>query len=150
MIYNHTQKGRLMRLISLALILLFVFILSSTGFDPIAFVTMALVVIIVISFTTLNVTIDENYLGIKFGFGIFQKKFPLDEIISAKTVKNHWYYGWGIRLWLWPKMWIFNVSGFDAVEIKTKNGKIYRIGTDEPKQLERAILETTNLKVAKA
>ncbi|MDY0387303.1 MAG: hypothetical protein RBT65_09285 [Methanolobus sp.] len=60
-----------MRLIPLALILLFVFILSSTGFDPIAFVTMALVVIIVISFTTLNVTIDENYLGIKFGFGIF-------------------------------------------------------------------------------
>ncbi|MDY0387304.1 MAG: hypothetical protein RBT65_09290 [Methanolobus sp.] len=47
-------------------------------------------------------------------------------------------------------MWIFNDSGFDAVEIKTKNGKIYRIGTDEPKQLERAILETTNLKVAKA
>ncbi len=47
-----------------------------------------------------------------------------------------WYYGWGIRGWLWPKMWIYNVSGFDAVEIKLKNGKMYRIGTDEPKKLE--------------
>jgi hypothetical protein len=124
MVYNHTQKGRLIGFILLALILLFAFILSSTGFEPMAFATMLLVVIIVISFTTLNVTIDENYLGIKFGYGIFRKKFPLNEIISAKTVKNHWYYGWGIRLWLWPKMWIFNVSGFDAVEIKLKNNKI--------------------------
>jgi len=37
-------------------------------------------------------------------------------------------------------MRIFNISGFDAVEIKMKNGKIYRIGTDEPKKLEQAIL----------
>ena len=38
-------------------------------------------------------------------------------------------------------MWIFNVSGFDAVEIKMENGKIFRIGTDEPKKLEHAILQ---------
>jgi hypothetical protein len=150
MIYNHTQKARLMEFILLALILLFAFILSSTGFEPIAFATMLLVVMIVISFITLNVTIDDKSLGIKFGYGIFRKKFPLNEITSAKTVKNSWYYGWGIRLWLWPKMWIFNVSGYDAVEIKMKDGKIYRIGTDEPKELERAILEATNLKAAEA
>jgi len=36
-------------------------------------------------------------------------------------------------------MWIFNVSGFDAVELVMKNGKIYRIGTDMPKELEVAI-----------
>jgi hypothetical protein len=34
---------------------------------------------------------------------------------------------------------VYNVSGFDAVEIKLKNGKRYRIGTDEPKDLEQAI-----------
>jgi len=63
---------------------------------------------------------------------------------SAKIVKNHWYYGWGIRAWLWPRMVIFNVSGFDAVEIAMKNGKIYRIGTDEPEQLEEVILQSIN------
>ena len=36
-------------------------------------------------------------------------------------------------------MWIYNVSGFDAVEIIMKNGKIYRIGTDVPEELEAAI-----------
>jgi len=36
-------------------------------------------------------------------------------------------------------MVIFNISGFDAVEIKIKNNKRYRIGTDEPVKLESAI-----------
>ncbi len=100
---------------------------------------MALTLLILASFTTLSVSIDENYLRIKFGYGIFRKKFAVSEIASATRVKNHWYYGWGIRLWFWPRTWIFNVSGFDAVEIRMKNGKIYRIGTDEPDRLEAAI-----------
>ena len=103
---------------------------------------MAYCLFILASFGTLQVNIDENHLRIKFGYGIFYKKFSLNEITSAKTVRNHWYYGWGIRLWFWPKMWIYNVSGFDAVEIKLKNGKMYRIGTNEPKKLEQAILHS--------
>ncbi|MEE9525860.1 MAG: hypothetical protein V3V78_04615 [Candidatus Woesearchaeota archaeon] len=86
--------------------------------------------------------IDKEYLRIKFGYGIFKKRFALKEIISARTVRNHWYYGWGIRIWFWPYMLIYNVSGFDAVEIKMKNNKIYRIGTDEPTKLERAITQS--------
>ena len=103
---------------------------------------MVLILFILASFTTLTTSIDKNYLQIKFSYGIFRKKFPLNEIVSVKQVKNHWYYGWGIRLWLWPKIWIYNVSGFDAVEIKLKNGKTYRMGTDEPKKLEQTILHS--------
>jgi len=103
---------------------------------------MVIVVFVLASFTSLQVTVDERYLHIKFGYGIYRKKFSLHDITSAKTVKNHWYYGWGIRGWLWPKMCIYNVSGFDAVEIQLKNGKIYRIGTDEPRKLEQAILDS--------
>jgi hypothetical protein len=87
------------------------------------------------------VTIDKEYLRIKFGYGIFRKHFILKEIISARTVKNHWYYGWGIRFWWWPRILIFNVSGFDAVEIKMKNGKIYRMGTDESEKLKNVITQ---------
>jgi len=100
---------------------------------------MAVVIFILASFTTLTVLIDEKYLQIKFGYGIFRKKFLLSEIVSAKQVKNCWYYGWGIKIWLWPYMWIYNISGFDAVEIIMRNGKIYRIGTDIPEELGTAI-----------
>jgi hypothetical protein len=101
---------------------------------------MLLILFILASFVTLTASIDENYLRIKFGYGIFQKKFSLKEISSAKSVKNHWYYGWGIRGWFWPRyMLIYNVSGFDAVEIIMKNGRIYRVGTDVPEELGAAI-----------
>jgi len=146
--YQHTQIGYLMLVVTLAVLVLFVWIQITARAEPPSVDSgtnfaitsiMALILFILASFATLKVTIDESYLRIKFGYGIFRKKFSLKEIVYAKNVKNHWYYGWGIRLWLWPKMWIFNVSGFDVVEIKVKSGKTYRIGTDEPKELEAAI-----------
>lgn len=149
--YKHTQVGYLMLVVTLAMLALFGWLQitaraeppsvdSGTNFAVTA--TMALILFILASFATLTVSIDENYLGIKFGWGIFKKNFSLAEIVSAKVVKNQWYYGWGIRVWLWPKMWIYNVSGFDAVEISLKNGRVYRIGTDVPEELERELKMT--------
>lgn len=144
--YNHTQTGHLIIFALVVVILIYGGILTQTGLEPVFVVFMLFILFLVASFTSLNVTIDENDLRIKFGWGIHKKNFKLNEIISVKTVRNHWYYGWGIRLWLWPKMWIYNVSGFDAVEIKMKDNKIYRIGTDEPESLENSITQALNLK----
>jgi hypothetical protein len=110
-----------------------------SGTNMLVTCVMALILLVLLSFATLRVVIDESFLRVKFGYGIFTKKFELSQIASAQAVRNHWYFGWGIRLWLWPKMWIYNVSGLDAVEIVLKNGKVYRIGTDVPKALEAAI-----------
>ena len=146
--YKHTQIGYLMLVITLAVLVFFAWLQITARAEPPSIdsganfamtAVMILVVLILASFGTLSVSIDENYLRLKFGWGIFRKKFSASEIASVSQVKNHWYYGWGIRLWFCPKMWIYNVSGFDAVEIRMKNGKIYRIGTDEPEKLETAI-----------
>ncbi len=142
--YKHTQTGYLILFILLAVALLFGFILKQAEADLGVLSLMIFILFIVASFSSLNVIVDEGHLQIKFGYGIFRKKFLLDEIGSVKAVKNHWYYGWGIRLWLFPYMWVYNVSGFDAVEIIMKDGKRYRIGTDESKNLERVILQSIN------
>lgn len=151
--YKHTQISYLMIFVTLAVLILFVWIQITARAEPpsvdsgtnlLVTSIMVLILFILASFATLTASIDEKYLRIKFGYGIFRKKFLLDEIASARQVKNHWYYGWGIRFWFWPKMWIYNVSGFDAVEIKTTNGKIYRIGTDDPNGLGSAIKQTIN------
>lgn len=97
------------------------------------------IICILISMSTLTVFIDKTHIGLKFGFGIYRRKFQLSDILSAHTIKNKWYYGWGIRWCARPRMWIYNVSGFSAVEIKLSNGKIYRIGTDEPEKLAAII-----------
>ncbi len=149
MIYKHTQIGYLMLVVTLAVLGLFVWAQrmasaelpsADSGTNLLVTAVMVLILCVLASFASLQVVVDEKHLRIKFGYGLYQKQFLLSDVVSAKTVKNHWYYGWGIRGWLWPKMCIYNVSGFDAVEIKLKNGKTYRIGTDEPKKLEHAIL----------
>ena len=90
-------------------------------------------------FYSLTVEIDETRLIIKFGFGVINKKFILKNIESCHAVRNPWHYGWGIH-WT-PRGWLYNISGLSAVEIQMKNGKKYRIGTDEPKRLEHAITQ---------
>lgn len=140
--YRHTQTGYLIIFAIFATIVLFGVILIQGNFNIFILSCMFFILIVLTSFISLQVMINNDYLQIKFTYGIYKKRFLLKEIVSAQAVKNHWYYGWGIRLGMWPYMWIFNVSGFDAVEIKMKNGKIYRIGTDEPKTLEAAIIES--------
>ena len=151
--YKHTQISYLMLVVTLAVLVLFVWLQVTARAEPPSVdsgpnfaitAVMALILFILASFAMLTVTIDENYLRIKFGYGIFRKKFLLGEINSVKEVKNRWYYGWGIRVWFWPYMWIFNISGFDAVEIIMRNGKVYRVGTDTPRELEAAIKQVIN------
>lgn len=146
--YKHTQIGYLMIAITLLVLALFGWLQITARMEPASVdsganflmtAIIALIIFILASLSTLTVTIDEQFLHIRFGWGIFHKKFLLSEIATVKSVKNRWYYGWGIRFWLWPKMWIYNLSGFDAVEITLKNGRVYRIGTDEPGKLEAAV-----------
>jgi hypothetical protein len=151
--YKHTQIGYLMLAVTLAVLVLFTWAQITARSEPPSYYSgtnfavtaiMALILFILTSFTTLTASIDENCLRIKFGYGIFSRMFPLNQIASIQSVKNHWYYGLGVRVWFWPYMWIYNVSGFDAVEIIMRNGKIHRIGTDVPKELEAAIKRVTN------
>jgi len=152
-LYKHTQVGYLMLVVTLAVLVLFSWTYITARAEPPSYdsgtnfavtAIMALIVFMLASFTVLTTSIDKNCLQVKFGGGIFRKKFLLSDIASARQVKNHWYYGWGVRLWFWPKMWIYNVSGFDAVEIIMKNGKVYRIGTDAPSELETAIKQAVS------
>jgi len=139
--YRHTQIGYLMIFTTLIVLVLFTWIQITARAETPSYdsgtntAIMVVILFILVSFSTLTVSINDEFLKLRFGWGIFSKKFLLTDIANIRKVKNHWYYGWGIRIWFWPKMWIFNVSGFDAIEIIMKNGKIYRIGTDEPEKL---------------
>lgn len=123
----------------IAVILLFGFVWIQDEVPALAIIVMILTIAILASFLTLTVEIDNKFLRLKFGYGLFSRKFALDKIKFAKEVKHKWYYGWGIRYCLAPKMWIYNVSGFDAVEITLKDGSTFRVGTDEPEKLARSI-----------
>lgn len=88
-------------------------------------------------FRSLTVELTSDTLTISFGPGWVRRRFRVDDIRAAHVVRNRWYYGWGIH-WT-PHGWLFNVSGWDAVELGLKNNRTLRIGTDEPQQLAAAI-----------
>jgi hypothetical protein len=73
-----------------------------------------------------------------FGPGLIRKKIALADIREVHAVRNSWVAGWGIH-WMPGRYWLWNVSGLDAVELTLTSGKKFRIGTDEPESLIRAI-----------
>lgn len=137
--YKHTQIGYLLIIALIIPLLILFFAMSITEFTKILPIVFSTLLIALALFYSLTVEIDKTRLIVKFGFGIISKKFILKDIESYHVVKNPWYYGWGIRLT--PYGWLYNVSGLSAVEIQMKNGKKYRIGTDEPKSLKQAITQ---------
>ncbi len=135
--YEHTQVGYLVITAMTAAMILIGIVLANAGVNWIAIAVLIIIGVALVLFSSLTVVIREDDLETRFGPGPIRKKFKLRDIESCQVVRNPWYYGWGIRLT--PHGWLYNVSGFDAVEIKLRTGKTFRIGTDDPQELEGAI-----------
>ncbi len=140
--YEHTQVGYLIIVVMAAVMVLIGVVLANAGINWIAIGVLVVIAVALVLFSSLTVVIWEEELEVRFGPGPIRKRFKLNEIESCQVVKNHWYYGWGIRLT--PHGVLYNVSGFYAVEIKLRTGKTFRIGTDVPQELEEAIRQAIN------
>ncbi len=140
--YEHTQVGYLIIAVMAAVMVLIGVVLANAGINWIAITVLVIIAVALVLFSSLTVVIWEGELEARFGPGPIRKRFKLNEIESCQVVKNHWYYGWGIRLT--PHGVLYNVSGFHAVEIKLRTGKKFRIGTDVPQELEEAIRQAIN------
>ena len=136
--YRHTQIGYVIFATIGGAMVLILLLMSLYEFNWTPLIVFSILAICLVLFATLTVEIDEQHLHIRFGPGAIRKKFPLQDIESHQVLKNHWYYGWGIRRT--PHGWLWNVSGLDAVELLLRNGKKFRIGTDDPEGL-RGVLQ---------
>lgn len=135
--YRHTQQA----ILPIALWIAFVIVLgilvpSEDRKLWIASFVIAITVIMVL-FSRLNVRVTNDTVVAAFGIGWPRHTEDLTGIVSVHEVRNRWIHGWGIR-----KIsggWMYNVSGYDAVELELASGKKFRIGTDEPGLLAAAI-----------
>ncbi|MFC1995461.1 hypothetical protein ACFLVM_01100 [Chloroflexota bacterium] len=140
--YEHTQVGYVIIAVMAAVMVLIGAVLANAGINWIAIAVLVIIAVALVLFSSLTVVIWEEELEARFGPGPIRKRLKLNEIESCQVVKNHWYYGWGIRLT--PHGVLYNVSGFHAVEIKLRTGKKFRIGTDVPQELEETIRQAIN------
>jgi len=140
--YEHTQPGTLMRLVFGSGVMISGGAAGWTAtHDPAGAIVPAVITVVLLAclfvFHDLTVQVSKEHIALRFGVGLIRKRFVMTGIQKAVPVRNHWYYGWGIKYT--PHGWLYNVSGFDAVEIQLSNGRKYRIGTDEPDKLCLAI-----------
>jgi len=135
--YRHTQVGWVMLGAAAAAVAL-----GWAGLPPAAAAAarvplLLIAAFLVLFFGTLTVEVDEEAIRLRFGIGLVRKRIPLRDVQGWREVRNPWYSGWGIRLGPGGVLW--NVSGFDAVQLALGDGKHFRIGTDEPAALVSAI-----------
>ena len=139
--YQHTQIGW-MTVVGLAVG--FVILLGTyfemgadmPGSQTVLAATVLMAVLIPV-FGWLTVTVEQETVTAGFGIGLIWRRIRIKDIQAAMQVRNKWWYGWGIRAI--RDGWMFNVSGLDAVELELKNGRKFRMGTDEPEELLNAI-----------
>jgi len=136
--YRHTQIGYVMIVCGAiaVFIALEIFYRKATAMAMLG--GLAAIFIMMGLFATLTVEIRDGFLKFRFGLGLIRKKLKIAEIESCEIVKNPWYYGWGIHAT--GKGWVYNVSGFDAVEMFMSDGRRLRLGSDEAELLRKAIL----------
>jgi hypothetical protein len=141
--YHHTQPGTLMlTALSLAALLtglpvILAMTIRSGHWPWLLFVPSALCCGLAWLFSSLTVEVSGTEIRWYFGPGLWDYRVPLPDIEGVRIVRNTWLNGFGIRMS--PGRRLYNVSGFDAVELRLKTGDIRRIGTDDPQGLAAAL-----------
>ena len=87
--------------------------------------------------SSLTVRIADGALRVQFGLGLPRKTVPLADLESVEVTRTRFLDGWGVRRT--RRGWLYNVSGFDAVLLRRKDGKALLVGTDEPRKLKAAL-----------
>ena len=100
------------------------------------FVLAAVLGICAILFSSLTIELSEGWLSWRFGPGWLRKQVAIAEIKNVMVTKTRFLHGWGVHFTRNGRL--YNVSGFDAVQITLKSGKSFLLGTDEPEQLRSA------------
>ena len=88
-------------------------------------------------FSSLTITIRDGVLASHFTLGFWPKRFAVADIADVSPVAFGWAEGWGIRVT--PNGMLYNVSGTRGVEVRLRSGSRFRLGSDEPDQLLRAL-----------
>ncbi|MGA3038467.1 MAG: hypothetical protein ABSE64_13395 [Vulcanimicrobiaceae bacterium] len=104
--------------------------LLSYSFVPILMVVAAL-------FSTLTVRVTDKRMMWFFGVSGIGRSVAVSEIASIRPIKTSILEGWGVHL-TWHG-WLWNVSGFNAVQIVLRSGTRFAVGTPEPQAVIDAV-----------
>ncbi|MDD1729045.1 MAG: hypothetical protein LUQ50_08235 [Methanospirillum sp.] len=138
-IYSHRQVGIVQIWASIAALA----IILGTGYFipemlPLFMIVSFILGLSLLLFSTLTVEVRNDIVWILFGpIHLIRRKIPLEFILDFSQVVTPWYYGWGIRYI--KNGTLYNISGYEGIEIDMPGKKRIRIGTDDQEGLIEAI-----------
>lgn len=135
--YRHKQFGGFTVFATCVAIVAIIVLLGPGAAHPALLLLLGVLVAVAVVFSSLTVEITASSLVFWFGPGVFRQTVSLAEIEQAEVVRNPWYYGVGLRIT--PRGMLYSVSGLSAVEVTRKDGGRFRLGSDEPERLARAL-----------
>jgi len=145
-IYAHKQPGWAILVILITSIIFFSLVIGFAWEEgttaPLLFLLFFILGIAVI-FSSLTVMVDSQNVTFHFAFRFFKHVIPVSRITKVRVVRNKIWYGLGIHFI--PGGVVYNVSGLDAVELKLDDGKLVRVGSDEPGKLSIAVDQARDL-----
>lgn len=136
--YEHTQQAPLY----LVLVAVGIGMLAGAWFTPIQAVQIVLLfsgglmLVLAATFRQLTVRDEGDHLLIQFGpLPLFRRRVPYSDMERAERSRTSILDGWGIHMS--PRGgWVWNLWGFDCVDVYLSRGRKVRIGTDDPLGLE--------------
>jgi hypothetical protein len=92
-------------------------------------------IVTVILFWSLEISVTEDALMWRFGIGLIHRSVPISAIVSTEVTRTG--PTWGIHCT--RRGTLYNVSGFDAVLVRRKEGRNFLLGSNEARMLNSAI-----------
>ena len=137
--YEHKQVAYWMYWIAIGVLLFFMALSSAFGSPYLASALSLFIALIFFAFSRLNTSVDAASVQWAFGWGWPAGSLALAEIASVEITQTNLVEGFGIHWTIWHG-WLWNVGGFQAVELHTLSGKRITLGTDDPEGLYDAIV----------
>ncbi len=144
--YQHRQTGRaaLAVIVLLAVVPLRHFAFAAalqraTVATPFAVVALLALLVAGILVSGLTITVEHGHIVWSFGPGFFRRTVPLQEVESVETGRVPWRHVPGVRRT--DGAVSYAIAGGGAVELRLRDGRRIRLGTDDPEGLVHAIQE---------
>ena len=137
--YDHTQSGPLYLLLLAfsILILVLALMMGEIVLQTILYCSGALMLLFALSFHHLTVSDEGTGLLIAFGpLPLFRRRLQYSELEKVEPAKSTILDGIGIHIS--PSGgWVWNIWGYECVDVWYRQGRKVRIGTDDPEGLEK-------------
>ena len=138
-LYEHRQTGWLtvILLFAIAVLICIAGAISAPSERTLSYSLVPILLVVAALFSTLTVRVTERHMMWFFGVSGIGRSVPISQITSIRAIKTNILEGWGIHL-TWHG-WVWNVSGFNAVQITLQSGTRFAVGTPEPQAVIDAV-----------